>query len=553
MGLLDPTTDRDIKYSRADSRRTDVWARLRERSAAITALTAASAVRLEEAWTDLAGWSTNTNVQVSGGRLFAATAGGGGGGIAKALPLGTTKTGLYITTVKQTSAFDGGSSGVMVGVSTGGAGTTPNGGGGDAKATWIRNDKTIKKMDSGTVTDLVTLPSNTPVGAIFLVIVSVGVKLLTITVVDSTGVEVTRSEWTNRSSINITNLFVYNNSTQLLNGHSVGAISGVTGSITKPTNNQGLGRTVVTEGSADGTMFAKLSLPANFDHRLQTPMVIQFHGNGSDKDVFADNAAQSATLNALLAAGYVVLSAHNANKGTWGSQAAIDTYAWALSWAATIVNLGPIALFANSMGSIDSLNALAQGALPGVVCWVGHAPTANLQTNYGNALFTSVIDTAYGITAGILSAATSVGATSISSSVSIPTGTSIIVDPQGATPETVTVTSVTGAGPYTLGVTALAAAHASGAIVSDYPTKTDGFNPATRPGRDLRGVPMLFLAATDDTTVPKSQNTDVLVPIVKPHSPDVRVVPGLTGGHSFAVTPALATQITNFVRQYVAA
>jgi hypothetical protein len=64
-----------------------------------------------------------------------------------------------------------------------------------------------------------------------------------------------------------------------------------------------------------------------------------------------------------------------------------------------------------------------------------------------------------------LSASTSVGATSITTAVSIPSGTTVSID-SGTAFESATTSAVSGSGPYTLTVPALKNAHASGAKVA---------------------------------------------------------------------------------------
>lgn len=66
-----------------------------------------------------------------------------------------------------------------------------------------------------------------------------------------------------------------------------------------------------------------------------------------------------------------------------------------------------------------------------------------------------------------LSASVAVGATSVSLPISPIVGTQIVIDCDGAQPETKTVDSVTGSGPYTVNFTGgLSFAHNSGAYVS---------------------------------------------------------------------------------------
>lgn len=71
-----------------------------------------------------------------------------------------------------------------------------------------------------------------------------------------------------------------------------------------------------------------------------------------------------------------------------------------------------------------------------------------------------------GGTSGTISASTSIGATSISSTVSFASGTTITIDTSTNAETTVTSGAPTGSGPYTIPVPALTKAHSSGVAVA---------------------------------------------------------------------------------------
>lgn len=71
-----------------------------------------------------------------------------------------------------------------------------------------------------------------------------------------------------------------------------------------------------------------------------------------------------------------------------------------------------------------------------------------------------------------LSAATIVGATTLTTAASVPVGSALTID-TGANQETRTVTALSGTGPYTLTVAALGFAHASG-VAATVPAVTGG-------------------------------------------------------------------------------
>lgn len=87
-------------------------------------------------------------------------------------------------------------------------------------------------------------------------------------------------------------------------------------------------------------------------------------------------------------------------------------------------------------------------------------------------------------------------------------------------------------------------------ISGDYAAKTAGHDPALMPGDAFRGVPMLFLHATDDTTVLKAHHTDVLAAKVQPYSPEVVVVTGITGGHGYTMSSTHLNTVEAFACKY---
>ena len=214
------------------------------------------------------------------------------------------------------------------------------------------------------------------------------------------------------------------------------------------------------------------------------------------------------------------------------------------------------------MGAMNALLALAESRIPGIMGTILTAPSFNLLAAYDNSAqaFTASINTAYALTSGTLSAATIVGTNALSSTVSFAAGTVILVDyanAGGSNYEQVTVAAGgTGSGPYTIPLTtALTKAHASGTNISDYPTKTSGHDPALKAGSVFRGLPLLVIAATDDTTVPSSTNATPLITALSPTSIEALSSLTNTGGHSFDLTPfttgTSAYDIVNFAKKQV--
>jgi hypothetical protein len=86
---------------------------------------------------------------------------------------------------------------------------------------------------------------------------------------------------------------------------------------------------------------------------------------------------------------------------------------------------------------------------------------------------------------------------------------------------------------------------------SDYATKTAGFDPVLKRPDEFIGIPQLWLSASDDTIVPPTENQDIMMKLSAISTRKISKVDGITGGHSFDVSPYLTT-IVNFVRSYSA-
>ena len=293
-----------------------------------------------------------------------------------------------------------------------------------------------------------------------------------------------------RSGVTINNLYLYNSdSRQAAGGASVnpnGARAAIQPALAGQAGGQGQ-FSQYTGNDTTPTIGYHIWGPAGYDPRRPWPLVVLFHGDGSDENFFTTPALLPVK-DALLNAGYLVAACGiAANKSTWGNQATINAYAGLYQYMLTNYTVGPVVMLAVSMGGIESLNCLASKKIPGVVAWVGLAPTANLATCYANPSFTTKINTAYGIT---------------------------------------------GSGQTT------------------YALATDGYDPLLQTDPHVfQDLPMMFLAATDDTLVPKAQNTDLLYAKVATTARERIDVPGITGGHSFSPTPYIP-RIIEFINKY---
>jgi hypothetical protein len=206
-----------------------------------------------------------------------------------------------------------------------------------------------------------------------------------------------------------------------------------------------------------------------------------------------------------------------------------------------------------SMGGCLSAYLAAAGTLTNLKGVILEDAAVNLAWMYQHA-YAGSIATGLGLTAGTLSAATTVGATSVTSTVSIPSGTAITLDPaNGTNQENVTTTGApTGTGPYTIPVPALTKAHASGVVISDYPTKAAGRDPVLMSAASWPNIRVMVLASTGDTTVDSTANSGQLITLLGGATlKELTSQIGATGGHLSQTTMDLA-KISTFIDRSLA-
>lgn len=352
------------------------------------------AASIVERWVDLTAWTPTaaSNLQVSGGALFANGA-GANSGATRPWVLGTTGVGRAVFVINKLSA--GGSGGMLVGVSS--QSGAPTAGGATARGMYFRSSLPTQSVDNGTFADIGTTGLSN--GAHVVTFIA-DATWLTATVRRSDGTLEFRYRWA-RTGFTIQSLYVFNSDSNGLTGTSIGPISARQAIVTATpassrTGIETIGPTV--QWTASGAANIRVAMPTVFDSRKPVPVVLGFHGNGSNATHFGDNANGYGVSNAFLAAGYAVVSAdNNANVSTWGAQAGLDAYYLAYKYVRDNYPIGPLVLYGNSMGGMEALLSLAERRLPGVAALILTVPATNLAENYANALFTATITTAYGI------------------------------------------------------------------------------------------------------------------------------------------------------------
>jgi len=142
----------------------------------------------------------------------------------------------------------------------------------------------------------------------------------------------------------------------------------------------------------------RIYFPENYDNTEKHNVVICFHGNGTSEASWSDNANMTKVQQALVDAGFVVVtSTYKNSNSTWGNKYSIQAYFNTIDYVLKNFNIGNIGFYGNSMGGIESLNAILAKRYE-VKCWCGTSPTYDLSNNHDTELFNSVINNAYGCT-----------------------------------------------------------------------------------------------------------------------------------------------------------
>jgi hypothetical protein len=319
------------------------------------------------------------------------------------------------------------------------------------------------------------------------------------------------------------------------------------------------------EGTADAAYFVQDSSTSDTSgvrifppaRQIAAPFIVLWcHPSGADRTVSSTYFAGPYARTVVGLGGYFAASdmgfaaAPGGQTRTWGNATAQN--ALALLRAKVIADYGlpsntPTLLMGASMGGMASMIAIARQTLPaGVLKGVFLIDAALSMFDMYKTSYYGEIDTAYGVAAGTLSAASSAGATSVSSSVSYPAGTIVAVETGTANAELATVASAgpTGSGPYTIPLVApLTNAHASGVRISDYGTKTAGYDPYVASTANFAGLPVRYTASNADVLVPIGPNSQQmqtkLAGIAADNGLLIHLLGHLAGG---ATNPAYATQ-----------
>lgn len=137
-------------------------------------------------------------------------------------------------------------------------------------------------------------------------------------------------------------------------------------------------------------------------------LVIYFHGSGANQlNPFVDNNSKY-VIDKLLSEGFIVATSQ-AHSNAWGNQASQDDYLNLYNYLNSSYNIIDVAYVGHSMGGLASLSMLSKNTIPKAKIWYGIMPVTNLLEAYGNPMFTSAIETAYGFSGSANYAAATAG------------------------------------------------------------------------------------------------------------------------------------------------
>ncbi|MBX4152352.1 hypothetical protein K1X09_34195 [Paenibacillus lautus] len=431
-----------------------------------------------EDWTSLSDWAMTSTpgVQIQDNKLYSTGTAGGNSGANHSYSLANNENLRAVFNVVIPSAPSSG--GVTVGVSKDSPGSAPAAGGSSSYGAYFSSGG-LKIMDGGSL--ITPSEGSTMTPGEYVVTISVDEKYISVSAIKTDGtIEIADRKL--RSTFQINNLYVFNSDSRGMSGVYLGKFAARKGLQTISPRSGIEGTTKSIHWTGDGTQSFRVYLPKSYDSRIPFPVVICFHGNGTDETQWSINTNMKTVQKAFVDAGYIVLTCSlNASKTTWGNSASTNAYYEAYKFLINNYSIGSVVFYANSMGGIESLNALSENKIP-CTAWIGTVPTFSLANNYQNPLFTGLIKTAYNI-------------------------------------------------------------NSDG---SDYSIRTTGRDPALMNPISFQCVPMMILAPDDDVVVSKLENGDKLAETVKNSSAELVKIDVPKGGHSFSVEPYKQQMINFF-------
>lgn len=442
----------------------------------------ASTIFVED-WNDLTNWSASNGVQVLNNKLHSTGIGGSSSGINYPFPLLSNEKARIVFKIDFPDSVQT-SGGLIIGVSKDNIGSIPATSA--SKVCGLYFNKTgVQQVVPGLMSELTT-PNTTPYrNCSFNISIIIDELYISVVGTHTTDTSIEVSMRMLRAGFDINNIFIFNSDSRNMNGASVGKLGArkSLSTIHPKQNIEDSARTIHHTG--DGTNNFKIYLPKNYDSRKTYPCIIAFHGSGTNETSWSTNGNMLNVQQQLVAQGFIFLScSYSLSFTTWGNSLSTRAYYKAYKYLIKNYSISSVGIYANSMGGIESLNALVNEQIP-CSCWVGTAPAINLKNNYDGA-YKSIITDSYGIALN---------------------GT-------------------------------------------NYLTKTIGRDPMLVSPEKFRGLPMLFISATDDAVISSTENTDLFCNKNSSFLLECKKINVPAGGHSFNNTPYL-DEISRFFKKYM--
>lgn len=407
-----------------------------------------------ETWQDYSEWSAPTAQQLSGGRTYSSGQPGGAAGMYRSFEVGAGMPFRAVFPVQINAGAPSG--GLIVGVSDS-ASTDPYQSGASATVRgFYFSGAGLNRYEKG-VSTLLDATAKDASAHWVVTVISDG-TFLSFSARRADGTKEYRYR-IDASTAATRSLAVWVGDNRQLGGNSVGPIWAKT-TLASVRPRVSIENVATPAWSAIGSTNMWYATPAGFDSRVPTPMVLMFHGNTSDEKHWQDHASGRAIANAFLTEGYIVVGATSPNKSSFGNQASLDAYYDAYRYISQRFPIGPVVVYANSMGAMEGLLTIASGRVPGVVAYIATSASIDLAQRFTDPGNNALIRTAYGIAAD----------------------------------------------------------------GSDYAAKTSGHDAMRIPADDYLGLPTLLIAASDDAVVPMASHTEAFAAKVAGTSREVRVI-----------------------------
>ena len=156
-----------------------------------------------------------------------------------------------------------------------------------------------------------------------------------------------------------------------------------------------VGSTILQYADANGVPTLAI-LPGSYDASKPFPWIIYDHGFGQTINAITAQPPQSTYVQALVAAGYVVIASEYRELDCWGDMECAEDIANLQTLWHSLLNLAPQPfVIGESMGGMVTWNAISHGTLQPLAV-VGIYPACNLADMYTNLVFMPIIQSDYG-------------------------------------------------------------------------------------------------------------------------------------------------------------